>query len=130
MKIDISKEQTIFFDIDIEGKKDGDISVRLLLSDSLTLCFDGTLSGKKCTFVIPNLNNVIKSDKIQATIELIHNNQIYTPWKSVIDVEQPMKIKITPLNEEKKVIEEQIIRISEPKVKNFTLSNLIKEELK
>ena len=100
MKIDISQRQTLEFLIEVDGTNIDEVKSRLLLSENeLMIGVDGTTDMQsdgqtRLVFVIPELKNIIKSQEVDARIEMFVENRFYVPYETTIEIERPVVFKV------------------------------------
>ena len=110
MKIKKNEDQTIKFQIEVEGT-DEKIEPRLILkSGDKALMFEGRMEDKQAIFEISKLNSIFESEKtLDASIEVVVEGKFFKPWKSIIEIERPVSVSINePIIESKKIEHEKI----------------------
>jgi len=113
MKIKKEENQTIKFQIEVEGTKDK-IKPRLILkSGNKALMFEGQVEDKEATFEIPRLDSIFESEKtLDASIEVVVEGKFFKPWSSTIDLETPVNISVKePIVEEQHTIENKPLKV-------------------
>jgi hypothetical protein len=123
MKLQKDKTQIVEFQIEVEGSSE-QIKPRLVLkNDSISMMFYGKMKGKNAIFEVSNLDNTIFENlkKVDAEIEVILENKYFTPWKSSIEFESPVKITVTESSNP--TIREPKVRIeAKPKTQKKSLT--------
>jgi len=119
MRLDKQKKQTVEFQIEVEGTN-SKILPRLVLWDkNMTVLFEGKMkddgNGKIAVFEVEKLDKIFDSTEANAEIEVICENRYFKPWKSLIEFENPITVKVNERIEPK--ITEKSIRVEPLSVK-------------
>jgi len=98
MKLDKQKRQTVEFTIQVEGT-DSKIQPRLLLWDkNMSVLFEGKMkedgNSKIAVFEVDKLDKIFESTEANAEIEILCENRYFKPWKSLIEFENPIVVKV------------------------------------
>lgn len=110
MKLQKDKTQIVEFQIEIEGTQDK-ITPRLVLKGrDMSIVFDGKMKGKNAIFEVSKLDRFFENAKeADAEIEVIVENKYFTPWKSTVEFEVPVKVTVTESLQP--MIKEPIVKI-------------------
>jgi hypothetical protein len=99
--IDISEKQKIQFVVEIEGTDISNLKPRLVLHEgSMLVAFKGKtehISGNSVNLIfdIPPLNGIIKSESVDADVEMFIENRFYIPYSTTFSIEKPVSITVT-----------------------------------
>ena len=115
MKLDPTSSQKLEFLIEVEGATPSELSSRLLLEDvDLTLLIPGHVDGKKLLFEIPILTNRLKTSSVKARVEVVVKERLLQVWEGLLDVEEAVVVKVTPVQVESQVEPSVKVRALEP----------------
>ena len=130
MKILLTENQNLKFDLKIDGAEPEDVSFRLILHEKdFSIYFNGeVIDENTVSFNVPVLKDIIKENSVMAEIEINVNGLVVnpSPWKKMIELERPVKIVVNEHADEKdiKAKTDVSFKISEPKVENVITEKL------
>ena len=104
-----NQNQTVEFQIEIEGTQEKFTPRLILKNDAISVMFEGKMQGKNAVFEVSKLNKLFENVKeVEGEIEVIVEGRYFKPWKSQVEFEVPVSVVVT---------ENKQPTVSEPKVK-------------
>lgn len=127
-----NKSQTFECNVEIEGADGNSAKSRLILSpnnDNKKIFFEGEVNAQKCKILVPPLSNISNQGNI--VLEIIVEDTLFSPWESVYEIKEPVKVESVELTKSKKnvkMIKDDVqLKTEKPKVK---IQPIITEEPK
>ncbi len=103
INIKSNKSKIIKFDLQIEGS-DIPPDIRFIIeTDRASYMFKGEISDGTATIKLPELRTIIESleaGEYRAKVEALIEGSFYEPWIGVVDIENPIDVKMVSEMEE------------------------------
>jgi len=102
MKLSLDRENTIHFDVQIEGYSNSPSTskpqVRMLLGNTrLSVCLPAVKENDGYSVTIPEMKNVLEVGDYEAKMEVIIDNKFFVPWESVVAFDKEVKVEAAPV---------------------------------
>lgn len=97
MKLEVTKDKNLRFQVQIDGANASEVTPRLVLKENgYAIAIDGTFEQKdnliECSFHVPKLDKFITQKNINAQIEVIYEDQYAVVWNDTIEIHRPLKV--------------------------------------